>query len=79
MAEHDPVNHPKHYTSHPSGIECIDVARHHNFNIGNTIKYLWRQGLKDEAPALQDLKKAAWYLADEIARVEKEQTPDGKY
>src|SRR5262245_42630561 len=36
----DPVNHPSHYTSHPSGIECIDITRHHNFNIGNAIKYL---------------------------------------
>lgn len=40
------VNHPKHYNSHPSGIECIEIVRHHNFNIGNAIKYLWRQGLK---------------------------------
>lgn len=72
MPEHDPVNHPQHYTSHPSGIECIEVTRHHNFNVGNVIKYLWRQGLKDHAPALQDLKKAAWYLNDEIQRVEKE-------
>ena len=38
----DSVNHPAHYNSHPSGIECIEIARHHNFNIGNTIKYLWR-------------------------------------
>ena len=44
----DSVNHPAHYNSHPSGIECIEIARHHNFNIGNTIKYLWRAGLKSE-------------------------------
>ena len=42
----DSVNHPAHYNSHPSGIECIEIARHHNFNIGNSIKYLWRAGLK---------------------------------
>jgi hypothetical protein len=70
----DEVNHPSHYTSHPSGVECIDITRHHNFNIGNAIKYLWRQGLKDSEPALTDLKKAAWYLADEIARIEKTRT-----
>ena len=35
----DPVNHPKHYTQHPSGIECIEVTEHFNFNIGNAIKY----------------------------------------
>ena len=33
----DPVNHPAHYTSHPSGVERIDVARHHDFCIGNCI------------------------------------------
>jgi len=22
----DPVNNPKHYTEHPSGVECIDTA-----------------------------------------------------
>jgi len=67
--EHDPVHHPKHYTSHPSGIECIEVTRHFGFNIGNVIKYCWREAEKG-AP-LQDLKKAAWYLNDEIQRREK--------
>lgn len=66
---HDPVNHPKHYTSHPSGIECIEVTRHMNFNCGNAIKYLWRAGMKD-AP-IQDLEKAAWYIKDEIERLRK--------
>ena len=42
----DPVNHPTHYTSDPSGVECIEITRHRNFNIGNAIKYLWRAGLK---------------------------------
>ncbi len=69
----DEVNHPSHYTAHPSGIECIEVVRHMTFNVGNVIKYLWRSGLKDGTPALTDLRKAAWYLADEIARVEREQ------
>lgn len=44
----DNINHPSHYTSHPSGIECIDIAEHHDFCIGNAIKYLWRAGLKSE-------------------------------
>jgi hypothetical protein len=66
----DPVNHPAHYTSHPSGIECIDVVRHMNFNLGNVIKYLWRAGLKEEGTTIEDLKKAAWYLNDEIKRRE---------
>lgn len=68
--DHDPVNHPKHYTSHPSGVECIQIIREMSFNLGNVVKYIWRDGLKDEVP-LQDLKKAAWYLNDEIERREK--------
>jgi len=63
----DTVNHPKHYNSHPSGIECITVVRHMNFNRGNAIKYLWRAG--DKENELEDLKKAAWYIADEIKRL----------
>ena len=65
----DPVKHPKHYTSHPSGIECIEVTEHMNFNLGNAMKYIWRAGLKDEGLAVQDLEKAAWYLNREIERV----------
>lgn len=61
------VNHPKHYNSHPSGVECITITRHMNFNIGNAIKYLWRAGLKDDAK--QDLQKAAWYINDELKRL----------
>jgi Protein of unknwon function (DUF3310) len=69
----DDVNHPTHYNSHPSGIEAIVVVRHHNFNVGSAMKYLWRCGLKvGEAPT-KDLKKAIWYLTDEVARLEKEQ------
>lgn len=69
----DTVNHPKHYTSDPSGIECIEITRHRNFNIGNAIKYLWRAGLKDGNSDIQDLKKAMWYINDEIKRLEGEQ------
>lgn len=75
MAKKDNVNHPKHYTSDPSGIECIDVTRHRNFNIGNAIKYLWRAGLKEDKDRkiidkqVEDLNKAVWYLVDEIHRL----------
>jgi len=68
--EQDVVNHPKHYTSDPSGIECIQVTRHRNFNIGNAMKYLWRNGLKDSDAQIQDLRKAIWYIEDEIKRLE---------
>lgn len=67
----DNVNHPKHYTSHPSGVECIEVTEHFNFCIGNAIKYLWRAGLKGEQ--IEDLRKARWYIDREIARLLKEQ------
>lgn len=59
----DNVNSPKHYTSHPSGIECIQVTEHMNFCIGNAIKYLWRSDLKN---GVEDLKKAIWYINREI-------------
>ncbi len=65
--KHDPVNHPKHYTSSKSGVECIAVAEHMNFCLGNAIKYIWRAGQKGEL--LEDLKKARWYLDREIARM----------
>lgn len=76
MAKKDNVNHPKHYTSDPSGIECIDITRHRNFNIGNAIKYLWRAGLKIDADKssinkqIEDLEKAVWYIVDEIHRLD---------
>jgi len=44
--EADNVNNPKHYTSHASGIECIQIAELLPFNLGNSIKYLWRSDLK---------------------------------
>lgn len=66
---HDPVNHPSHYTSHPSGVEAIEITRHMGFNLGNAMKYLWRNGLKDGQPAVQDLEKAVWYIQDEIKRL----------
>lgn len=66
----DSVNHPSHYTSHPSGVECITVTEHFGFNVGNAIKYLWRAGLKSDDP-IEDLKKAAWYVAREIERLSK--------
>lgn len=63
----DSVNHPKHYTSHPSGVECINITKHHDFCIGNAIKYLWRAGLKGEhEKEIEDLKKAVWYINQKI-------------
>lgn len=76
IAQHDAVAHPAHYTSSPavcSGcgktIECIDVVQHMPFNLGSVVKYVWRHDLKDDA--IEDLRKAVWYLEREIARREK--------
>lgn len=78
----DSVNHPTHYTSHPSGVECIAITEHMNFNLGNAVKYLWRAGLKNypkqaaseaandtRKKHIEDLKKAVWYVNREIERL----------
>ena len=62
----DNVNHPKHYTKHPSGIECIDamlsaygIEAVKNFCICNSFKYLWRFQHKN---GIEDLNKLVWYI-----------------
>ncbi len=62
----DPVNHPKHYTGHPSGVECIEITEHMNFCLGNAMKYIWRADGKGNA--IEDLEKARWYISREIQR-----------
>lgn len=71
----DPVKRPPHYTSHASGVECIDVSEHFNFNLGNVIKYVWRADLKGKP--MEDLRKAAWYIDREIKRRERLSTKKG--
>ena len=74
----DNVNHPPHYTwlKDKCGIEVIDITRHMDFDLGNVVKYVLRQGLKSEEgmsnkeKALEDLKKARWYLDDKIKLIE---------
>lgn len=66
-ASHDPVERPKHYTSHPSGIECIQITEHMGFNLGNAVKYIWRADLKHD-DVTEDLRKAKWYIEREIAK-----------
>lgn len=73
-AHDDKVNHPSHYTwlKDLCGIEVIDITRHMDFNLGNSIKYILRSGHKKEEgytnkqKTIEDLKKAIWYLNDEI-------------
>jgi Protein of unknwon function (DUF3310) len=59
----DVVNHPPHYTTHKSGIECIQITEHMSFLMGNAMKYIWRADLKN---GVEDLKKAIWYLNREV-------------
>jgi hypothetical protein len=69
------INHPAHYNSNPSGVECITVAQHLNFCMGNAMKYVWRAGFKvgsdqdAEGAKATDIKKAIWYLQQELARL----------
>lgn len=62
----DPVNHPSHYTT--GKIEVIDFIEDQSlsFHEANVIKYVCRA--KHKGNELQDLKKAAWYLARLIAK-----------
>ena len=86
MTKQDRVNHPSHYTwlKDLCGIEVIDITRHMNFNLGNTIKYILRaghkseEGLSDKQKHIEDLKKALFYIKDEIKRLEEKEKKDGK-
>lgn len=65
------VEHPHHYSQHPSGVECIQIAEHLNFNLGSALKYLWRAGLKGDY--VENLEKSIWCLKREISRYKKYQ------
>lgn len=81
------VSHPDHYTwlKEVAGVEVIDITRHMNFDLGNVIKYVMRaghkheEGMDDEDKRIEDLKKAQWYLEDEIQRIEREKGKRGSY
>lgn len=66
-----PVNHPRHYNTHPAGIECVDVNEHMTANIAAAVKYVWRAGLKPDESHDKDLAKAVWYIERERSRVRK--------
>lgn len=72
MPKHiEKVNHPKHYNSHPSGVECIDIIEHFECNISNVIKHAWRAGLKYGTSRMEDLEKAAWYANRAVEKEKK--------
>jgi hypothetical protein len=61
------IDHPSHYRK-DTGFEAIDVieAWGLNFNLGNTVKYISRNGKKDPDEYILDLEKARWYIDREI-------------
>ena len=69
--ENDNINNPKHYTSHPSGIESIQVTEHMGFNLGNAVKYISRAGKKNPDTEVEDLEKALWYLQRSLGKLSK--------
>tara|TARA_B110000908_G_scaffold164474_1_gene212582 strand:+ start:627 stop:1013 length:387 start_codon:yes stop_codon:yes gene_type:complete len=69
----DVVNNPAHYNA--GGIECIEaieasmsVEAFEGYLKGNCLKYLWRMSYKGKA--LEDTKKAQWYLQKLIDSIE---------
>ena len=60
----DMINHPPHYTDHPSGVEVIEFARLHCFSVGSAVKYIMRRDKKDDP--IDNLSKACWFLKDAI-------------
>lgn len=72
----DMVNHPPHYASHPSGVECIDIIEWMPANIAMAMKYLWRFDLKDSPD--EDLNKAIWYITRELDRRRKIKESQGE-
>lgn len=80
--KNDKVNHPSHYVwlKELCGIEVIDITRHLDFDLGNAIKYILRAGKKSEEgysdldKTIEDLKKAIFYINDEIELLEKNKT-----
>lgn len=66
----DKVRHPHHYLQHPSGIEIIDITRHHSFCIGNALKYLFRHEHKGQP--VEDLRKAIAYIEFAIEDLERD-------
>jgi hypothetical protein len=73
----DQVNHPPHYADNGptcphcgNTVECITITERMGFCLGNAVKYIWRKDAKGNA--LEDLRKARWYIDREIARMEAE-------
>lgn len=72
MKSKETVNHPAHYNLSKAKcecgrrIECIEVVRHMDFNLGNAMKYIWRFEHRNGA---EDIKKAIFYLNDYLKNI----------
>lgn len=69
LSKADAVNHPKHYTDTPFGLEVIEITDKYDFSVGNALKYILRAGKKGDA--IEDLEKAIWYLNHKIELMKK--------
>ena len=71
----DAVSHPSHYAEGRK-YEPKDVIRdwNLNFSLGNAVKYISRAGRKDASKTIEDLRKAIFYIEDEIMAIEGEVT-----
>lgn len=69
------VDHPQHYN--PGIYEAINVIEAYGlgFNLGNTLKYLLRAGVKSKETEIEDLEKAIWYLNREIEFIKRDRKP----
>ena len=63
MTTPDPIN-PAHYTTHPSGVQCIEISQHLSGCLAQAFQYVWRCGQKDDP--VQELKKALWFIEQEL-------------
>jgi hypothetical protein len=80
IEENNRVYHPSHYTwlKELCGVEVIDITRHMDFDLGNAVKYILRQGHKheegmsDKEKAIEDLNKAIFYIKDKIKILKEE-------
>lgn len=77
VAIDDVVNHPKHYNTHPSGIECVEYLELLPGNLAHVCVYVWRHEHKGRP--IEDLEKALWFLRREVRRSLSEQQEATKF
>lgn len=56
----DMVNHPPHYTGHPSGVDYIEVAEYLPFCLGNAFKHLYLRNA--DGNPIENIEEAIWHV-----------------